>query len=138
MPPGAADGVRLKEPGHVAQNESCCHTGRLAAMDIALGIDTGGTYTDAVLVDHGTGQVLASAKALTTRHDLAIGIREAIGGLRRQMRCARGRVGWLVLCRWYGRDSCRARPADVVLVGLSTTLATNAMVEGHGGPVCLF
>ena len=34
-----------------------------------LGIDTGGTYTDAVLFDHDPG-VVAKAKALTTRHDL--------------------------------------------------------------------
>ena len=36
-------------------------------MQLALGIDTGGTYTDAVLVNHETGAVLAGAKALTTR-----------------------------------------------------------------------
>jgi N-methylhydantoinase A/oxoprolinase/acetone carboxylase beta subunit len=90
-------------------------------MDIALGIDTGGTYTDAVLVDHSTGQVLASAKALTTRHDLAIGIREAIAAV---FACQDGPLDPI-------------SPANVVLVGLSTTLATNAMVEGQGGPVCL-
>ncbi|TIT03015.1 MAG: hypothetical protein E5W85_32145, partial [Mesorhizobium sp.] len=36
-----------------------------------LGIDTGGTYTDAVLwseADGPSGKVLAKAKALTTRH----------------------------------------------------------------------
>ncbi|MBW8320591.1 MAG: hypothetical protein K0M47_14900, partial [Rhizobium sp.] len=38
-----------------------------------LGIDTGGTYTDAVLYSETQG-ILAKAKALTTRHDLAIGI----------------------------------------------------------------
>ncbi|MBM3190693.1 MAG: hypothetical protein FJZ90_18490, partial [Chloroflexi bacterium] len=47
-------------------------------MSIALGIDTGGTYTDAVLVEYETTRVLASAKALTTKHDLAVGIREAV------------------------------------------------------------
>jgi len=41
-------------------------------MTVALGIDTGGTYTDAVLVDYDTGEVLAAAKSLTTRHDLSI------------------------------------------------------------------
>ena len=44
---------------------------------IALGIDTGGTFTDAVLFSSSAG-VLAKAKALTTRHDLAIGIAGAI------------------------------------------------------------
>ena len=86
-------------------------------MTIALGIDTGGTYTDAALVDHGTGRVLATAKALTTRRDLSIGIGEAIDAV-------------------FRKDNAPS-PDAVNLVALSTTLATNAIVEGHGGPVCL-
>jgi N-methylhydantoinase A/oxoprolinase/acetone carboxylase beta subunit len=82
-------------------------------MKIALGIDTGGTFTDAVLVEYETNRVLTCAKALTTKHDLSIGIREAIE-------------------RVFG-DS---RP-DVHLVSLSTTLATNAIVEDKGAPVCI-
>ncbi|WP_163468054.1 hydantoinase/oxoprolinase N-terminal domain-containing protein, partial [Klebsiella michiganensis] len=39
---------------------------------IFLGIDTGGTYTDAVLWSEARG-VIAKAKALTTRHDLSVG-----------------------------------------------------------------
>ncbi len=85
-------------------------------MNIALGIDTGGTYTDAVLVDHDSGQVLAGAKALTTRRDLAIGIRDAIEAV-----FADG--PWA--------------PPDVMLVGLSTTLATNTLAEGQRGAVPL-
>jgi N-methylhydantoinase A/oxoprolinase/acetone carboxylase beta subunit len=84
-------------------------------MTIALGIDTGGTYTDAVLVDHDSGVVLEGAKALTTRHDLSIGIGEAVRAV-----LAQG-----------------VSPTDVDLVALSTTLATNAIVEGQGSPVCL-
>ena len=87
-------------------------------MTIALGIDTGGTYTDAVLVDHEGGAVLASAKALTTRRDLSIGIGEAMRA---------------VLAENGGEIS----PGDVDLVALSTTLATNAIVEGQGSPVCM-
>ena len=45
-------------------------------MTTALGIDTGGTYTDAALVDQVTGQVLASSKSLTTHDDLSQGILE--------------------------------------------------------------
>lgn len=86
-------------------------------MSIALGIDTGGTYTDAALVEYATGQVLCSAKALTTRRDLALGIGEAIDK---------------VFQACGGPD-----PAQVNLVALSTTLATNAIVEGQGSPVCL-
>ncbi len=86
-------------------------------MKIALGIDTGGTYTDAALVDHATGQVLCMAKALTTRVDLSIGIGQAIDAVFRQQ----------------GAPA----PANVNLVSLSTTLATNAIVEGQGSPISL-
>ena len=74
-------------------------------MSVFLGIDTGGTYTDAVLFDPDRG-LLSQAKALTRRHDLTLGIRESV---------ARA---------LHGRSS-----AEVELVSLSTTLATNAVVE---------
>jgi N-methylhydantoinase A/oxoprolinase/acetone carboxylase beta subunit len=45
-----------------------------------VGIDTGGTYTDAVLWDEAAG-VVAKAKALTTKHDLAVGIGEALAAV---------------------------------------------------------
>lgn len=78
---------------------------------ILLGIDTGGTYTDAVLLSETDG-ILAKAKALTTRHDLAIGISGAVEAVL----------------------SASGLPADAIgLVSLSTTLATNALVEGQGG-----
>ena len=92
-------------------------------MSIALGIDTGGTYTDAVLADHATDEVLASAKALTTPQDLAVGIASALSSVLGK--------GQSLL------DGRRIQPADIQLVGLSTTLATNAIVEGHGHSVCL-
>ena len=47
-------------------------------MPLFLGIDTGGTFTDAVLVEYGTDKVLASAKALTTKQNLTLGIRRAV------------------------------------------------------------
>jgi|GEM_PF-4736254 len=50
-------------------------------MGLTLGIDTGGTYTDAVLVDK-TGHVHSSAKALTSHDDLSRGIGEAFDGAR--------------------------------------------------------
>jgi N-methylhydantoinase A/oxoprolinase/acetone carboxylase beta subunit len=77
-------------------------------MSLRLGIDTGGTFTDAVLLDP-EDRVVAAAKALTTRHDLALGIGEAV---------RRVRTG---------------TASPVGLVCLSTTLATNAIVEGRGG-----
>lgn len=75
-------------------------------MRIGIGIDTGGTSTDAVLIDLDTRTVLDSSKALTTHYDLMTGILNALDGL----------------------DPALCRQAE--LAGLSTTLATNACVEG--------
>lgn len=83
-------------------------------MSQLLGIDTGGTYTDAVLFSREKG-VLASAKALTTKHDLSHCVGEAIGAVLEQ----------------------RGSNEAIELVSISTTLATNAVVEGQGSPVCL-
>ena len=73
-----------------------------------LGIDTGGTYTDGAILDMESGKVLCSAKSLTTRHDLAIGIGNVIKKLDNSLfPCIR-------------------------LIGISSTLATNSVVEGKG------
>ena len=50
-------------------------------MRIGLGIDTGGTYTDSVLLDLETGQVIRKEKALTTYPNLEVGIADALNGL---------------------------------------------------------
>ncbi|MBO5599442.1 MAG: hypothetical protein J5897_00165, partial [Candidatus Methanomethylophilus sp.] len=47
-------------------------------MTYGLGIDTGGTYTDTVIVDLETGKSICSNKALTTRDNLSVGIRESL------------------------------------------------------------
>jgi N-methylhydantoinase A/oxoprolinase/acetone carboxylase beta subunit len=88
---------------------------------ILLGVDTGGTYTDAALLDEsclaeGPAAVIASAKRLTTRDDLVRGIGAAVAAAMEA-----GGVG----------------PERIALVSLSTTLATNALVEGQGGRVGL-
>lgn len=85
-------------------------------MAYFLGVDTGGTYTDAVIVDEAATRVIGKAKSLTTRHDLAEGIGRAVDAAIAQAGVA---------------------PRDVALVSLSTTLATNALVEGQGGRVAL-
>ena len=46
-------------------------------MAYQLGLDTGGTYTDAALVDDDL-KVVATAKSLTTHKDLIVGLRGAI------------------------------------------------------------
>jgi len=85
------------------------------ASRFLLGIDTGGTYTDAVLFNPEEG-VKARAKALTTRHDLSEGIRGAVENVLAET---------------------GTEPSSIRLASLSTTLATNALVEGQGGRVCL-
>ena len=85
-------------------------------MAILLGIDTGGTYTDAVLLDETEDQIVASAKSLTTRPILSIGIGAAIDAV---------------------LEKGDTDPKDVALVSLSTTLATNALIEGQGGRIAL-
>lgn len=83
----------------------------LVTDHLLLGIDTGGTYTDAVLFSETHG-VVAKAKALTTRHDLSVGIACAVEAVLEQAKAPASAIG---------------------LVSLSTTLATNALVEGQGG-----
>ncbi|MEK9935871.1 MAG: hydantoinase/oxoprolinase family protein, partial [Rhodobiaceae bacterium] len=85
-------------------------------MTLVIGLDTGGTFTDAALLDTATGAVIGTGKSLTTREDLSIGVGGAID---RVLDAFDGDVG------------------DIGLVSLSTTLATNAVVEGVGGRVCL-
>lgn len=82
-------------------------------MRLSLGVDTGGTYTDAVLLRDDAG-IIASAKSLTTRHDLSVGISDAVAQV---------------------LQSAEVAAADITLAALSTTLATNALVEGHGGRI---
>ena len=85
-------------------------------MSLVLGLDTGGTFTDAALLDKQSRTVLATAKALTTRADLSVGVGKAIEA---------------VLAEWGGDAAAISR------VTLSTTLATNSVVEGVGGRVAL-
>jgi N-methylhydantoinase A/oxoprolinase/acetone carboxylase beta subunit len=88
----------------------------LGTRRLGLGIDTGGTYTDAAVVDLGSKEVVAKAKAPTTYHDLAQGLVQAVEAATSQG----------------GFD-----PSEVKLVGLSTTLATNSLLQGKGGSVGL-
>ena len=84
-------------------------------MAILLGVDTGGTYTDAVLMEDNKN-IIASSKALTTKYDLSIGIGEAVQA---------------VLMK------STKKPSEIAMASLSTTLATNALVEGQGEKVGL-
>lgn len=47
-------------------------------MEYILGIDTGGTYTDAVVICENNNQIVSKAKVFTTHDDLSEGIRSCI------------------------------------------------------------
>ena len=85
-------------------------------MAYLLGVDTGGTYTDAVILDEAADAVIGKAKSLTTRADLALGIGRAVDA---------------------ALAGAGVAPGQIAMVSLSTTLATNALVEGQGGRVAL-
>ena len=80
---------------------------------LGLGIDAGGTYTDAVIFDFRTREVLAKSKALTTKWKYSLGIMEAVNALPGKY-----------------RDS-------IDQISVSTTLVTNAIVESNQRPVGL-
>lgn len=78
-------------------------------MPIGIGIDTGGTCTDAVVYDRERKRILASAKAPTTKENLSVGIGAALDQLPKEL------------------------VSEAEIIALSTTLATNACVENKGG-----
>ncbi len=88
-------------------------TDNASSRVLVLGIDTGGTYTDGVLMDYRSRQVLAAHKSLTTKRDFSIGIERVIESIHID------------------------DPAAIRMVSISTTLATNAIAEGKGKRVAL-
>jgi len=78
-----------------------------------IGVDTGGTYTDAAIIEARGHRIIATAKAITTKGDLAVGVAEAI-------------------TQALAKLPHEVPPQSIAMVSVSTTLATNAVVEGHG------
>lgn len=82
-------------------------------MRYSLGIDAGGTYTDAVVIRDGDGEVVDLNKSLTTYPELLTGIRSCLDGI--------------------DPDILQ----KVSFASVSTTLATNSVLEDTGYPVGL-
>jgi len=82
-----------------------------------IGIDTGGTYTDAVLLDVTSKDVVATAKEPTTHHRLSLSTGKALQSLLQQS---------------------GVNTNDISRLALSTTLATNAVIERKGARVAAF
>lgn len=81
-----------------------------------IGISTGGTHTDAVIMDIENKKIITKTKSLTTHDDLSVGI---INSLHKVLAIS------------------NISPKDVGMVSLATTLATNAIIEGKGVKVGL-
>jgi N-methylhydantoinase A/oxoprolinase/acetone carboxylase beta subunit len=79
-----------------------------------IGIDTGGTFTDAALMESTTGRIVKTAKVPTTHHQLSIGTGNVLVSL----------LTGIV-------------PEQVLSVAVSSTLATNSVVENKGARVAL-
>lgn len=78
-----------------------------------VGLDVGGTFTDAVVVDE--GRILKSHKCRTTKPNLMEGIEAALAGV-----------------------ATAIEPSKVTRVTLSTTIVTNALVMNQVDPVDLY
>lgn len=78
-----------------------------------VGLDVGGTFTDAVVVDE--GRILKSQKCRTTKPNLMEGIEAALAGV-----------------------ATAIEPSKVTRVTLSTTIVTNALVMNQVDPVDLY
>ena len=78
-----------------------------------IGIDTGGTFTDGVLLHYESRKVVSAAKSLTTRDDLKIGVIKVLKKLNLK------------------------QEYHIKLVGISSTLATNSVAEGKARNVGL-
>ena len=79
---------------------------------VRVGIDVGGTFTDVVVIDHATNEVISQLKVPTT-HDSNEGV---ASGIINAINRALSELGTL--------------PEDVVFIAHSTTQATNALLEG--------
>jgi N-methylhydantoinase A/oxoprolinase/acetone carboxylase beta subunit len=86
-------------------------------MKYRIGIDVGGTFTDAVLIDDQTYELVGTLK-LPTTHFAEQGVAAGIVGV------IRGVI-----------DKYNINPEDIVFIAHGTTQATNALLEGDVVPV---
>lgn len=81
-------------------------------MRVRIGIDVGGTFTDAVAIDNDSFELLGTVKTPTT-HDAPEGVAAGIVRVLHEV-----------------MEQCAVRPEDVAFIAHGTTQATNALLEG--------
>ena len=90
-----------------------------ASQKVRVGIDVGGTFTDVVVVDNDTREVVSQLKVPTThsaKEGVALGIINAIERALSELNIS---------------------PDDVIFIAHSTTQATNALLEGDVAQVAV-
>ncbi|MGL4523105.1 MAG: hydantoinase/oxoprolinase family protein, partial [Bacilli bacterium] len=84
---------------------------------VRIGIDVGGTFTDAVVIDNESGTLIAKEKIPTTHHHNG-GVAQGIIEIIQKVLTANN-----------------IQPEDVAFIAHGTTQATNALLEGDVAPV---
>lgn len=86
-------------------------------MKVRIGIDVGGTFTDAVALDNDTFELVGAVKVPTT-HDSDFGV-----------------AGGIVKALHQLMEEAGVQAEDVTFIAHGTTQATNALLEGDVAPV---
>ena len=89
----------------------------MSDRQVRIGIDVGGTFTKAVVIDNGTLEIIGKSSVMTT-HSAAEGVAKGV-----------------IYVFQRALEDFNIDPRNVVFLAHSTTQATNALLEGDLVPV---